>query len=209
MKKTRTTATVAAPTTITYDAMRDAFTRYVDAQCQIKKIEAHYLARIEQIKAEAEAKAKEFKETIKETQAICQQWAQENHTTFEAPKPRKIEVYGGHMIGFQTCPHSVEFIRPTGGSKKQTADGFVAACHAEGDFATPFIRTKEEPNKDAIIDARAKVAAESKEDAGDPNTLLIFDARLATLGARVIQSRNFVIDLNLQPDGAASTTRTE
>ncbi len=201
---TRTTSTPVINPPVTEAEMREAFDRYVTARCELNKISADAQAKIEAIKQEAALSSAPHTTALTQSEALCLNWSNANKHRFETV--RKMEMTGGHKMGFQSCPPSVDYIKPTGGKGKQNEKGFVAACKAIGRWARGFIRTVEEPNKEAVLTWRAAIAARvsgrSHSPARAAAILATADEKLARIGVRVQSRENFVIDLNLQPEAS-------
>ncbi|WP_009960371.1 host-nuclease inhibitor Gam family protein [Verrucomicrobium spinosum] len=205
----RTTKVAVTPDEVTEAQMRKALTKYVEAHCEIARIEAEFAQAVEKLKAQAEKDSKSFRATLEVNALTVQNWALQNKSSFEGDNARKMEVYGGHKIGFQTSPPAVKWCKPTGGSGTQKEEGFIIACKASGGWAEGFVRTVEEADKEAVLkwfrEAKEVKEVDGLEEDEDPKALAaeraqIATIQLATLGARVVSAESFVIDLNLQPE---------
>jgi len=204
MKK-RTASKPAEPVKVTEEEMRMAFGFYISAYCDLQKIDARTSAKIERLKLAADKRQKPLKETLETQLVIVQRWADQNKERFTTQ--RKIEVYGGHRIGYQTSPPAVKYCKPTEGKGTQTEKGFIAACKAVATWiaARRFIRIVEAPNKEEILRYHRRVKAAS-EHRGTPSLLETAERHLADLGIKVNANETFVVDLDLVPTETANVS---
>lgn len=186
---TRRTTSVAPHTTVPTEAeMRLALESYIAFHLAIESAQNTAKTAIETIKAEVAETTKPLIDQRASAQTTIMRYAEAHPELFE--KRRKVEVYGGHKIGWQTGNPAVVLVRPPGAKRKQTWEGFLDACRRVGGWAMAFLRVLEQPDKDAVL-AGARDGA-------------VTDAQLAELGVAVAQEERFVIDLNLQPEAAAT-----
>jgi phage host-nuclease inhibitor protein Gam len=201
----RKASPVATVEPVTEEEMKEALASYAQASTHLDVIEATAKRAVEKLKVKVAERAAPWAKQCDAAHAIVQRYAVENKDDFS--ERRMKEVYGGHKIGFRTCPASVQFVRMPGEKKKQTEQGFLAACHAliSGGHAlfNRFIRTKEEINKEAVIHHVALAEVNSVET-GDPTILAKAESEIALVGVAVSAGENFVIELNLQPEAPAA-----
>jgi hypothetical protein len=180
--------------------MRAAMEGYITAHLKLERIANQAATNIESIKVRAAEASKphENEQALHET--VLMRYAEAHPELFE--KRQKWEVYGGHRIGWQVGQPAVTLVRPPGEKKKQTWDGFVAACKSLGSWTLNFIRTVEEPDKAEILATHRDHLAIA-ESSGDAEAFARLENGLAQLGVKVTQEERFVIDLNLTPDAAS------
>jgi hypothetical protein len=212
MKTTRKPTKAEEPPPISRDEAIAALKEYTLAHIKCEHIVVRAKAAVERLKAHTEKQLKPWLEIKLDMEDTLHRYADEHPELFE--KSRKIELYGGHKLGYHTNPPKVAYVRLPGEKKKQNEEGFIARCKALGGSLIDFIRsvTTEEPNKDAIIRQHAELSAAAEAalkatpeaapmDVEEYAALLKFQADLRTAGATVIQEEDFVIVLNLQPEG--------
>jgi hypothetical protein len=185
---------LSADATPTEGQARAALGDYIAAHLAITACETEAAKEVEEIKQACAKHCKPYEQTRDAAETILMQYAEGHPSLFEVA--RKVELYGGHKIGYHKTPPKVEFVRATGAKKKQTGEGFVAACKAAGKWAMSFFRVAEEPDKDAVL-------AAVRQTAEDPDAALLLKDRLASIGVKIAQEDRFVIDLNLSPDPEA------
>lgn len=193
----RTAKVNVAPEEVSFAEMHKALEKYVGLHCEMEVIMASAKAEVERLKKETADKLKPLAKKLEAHQDVVQAYAMQHKEDFV--KVRKQIVYGGHKIGFQTTPPAVQYCKPLEGSGKQNDSGFLAACRAFGDWAMKFVRTVEEPDKEAILTAHREAKAKA-EETDEASALEALEYRLAKLGVKVTGGEVFVIDLNLQPE---------
>jgi hypothetical protein len=176
---------------------REALSQYITQHLAIETQETAAKKDIELIKEAVAIACKPLVEAKAYAESILMSYAEGHPELFK--DRRKTELWGGHKIGYQTSPPAVILVRPPGEKKKQTWDGFVAACKRLGAAWLGMIRTSEAPDKEAVLEfwRTSQALADAK---GDVMVLKGVEADLARLGVAVAQEERFVIDLNLQPE---------
>lgn len=197
---TRTTSKPIATPPPSEAQARTSLAEYIEAHLQIEALETAAKQEIEAIKTRVADETRALKDAKALRETTLMRYAEAHPELFQ--KRQKSELYGGHKIGWQISPPAVVLTRPTGAKKKQTWDGFLESCRIIGGLALDFIRSKPEPDKEAILHAH-RTAAEQARETGDPAHLQEITEQLQRLGVEVSQEERFVIDLNLQPETAA------
>ena len=177
--------------------MRSALAAYIHSHLALERIATSAKQSIEKAKKIADELSAPLALAKAQHETVIMASAEAHPELFE--KLRKVEVYGGHRIGWHTSPPAVTLIKPPGAKKKQTWDGFMAACHAAGAWAVQYLRSKEEPDKDAVLTEFRRRELQAAES-GDTTAFAMLAAELTTLGVAVTQDERFVIDLNLTPE---------
>jgi hypothetical protein len=191
---TRTTSRKVAPEPPTESQMRTALAEYIAAHIAETGIVNQANEKIEAIKKDADDRARVHTAIKEQSVTTLMRYAEAHPELFTTL--RKIEVFGGHKIGWQTSPPAVALVKPPGEKKKQTWQGFVDACKRIGSHWLEMVRTVEVPNKEAVLEYH-RAARENAVEENDAGIIATADAQLARLGVSVIQEENFVIDLNL------------
>jgi phage host-nuclease inhibitor protein Gam len=176
MKRTTRQVVPTAPTT---EEMQQAMLAYADAYVQRLKLESFTAAKIEAAKQLTADRIASYSKELDANTDILQRWAQANPEQFL--RTQKIDVYGGHKIGWQDGPPSATIT----GTDKETKQRrswkwFLKKCMELG--LEKWIRRTPEVDKEAML-----AAAEAK----DKEAL----AQLTELGVTVGKSKHFVIDL--------------
>jgi len=140
-----------------------------DLMNEERQINAETDARIIEIKQSVEKRLNTVQERLKEKLAVAQLWAETNPQEFGNRK--SIDLQHGR-IGFRT-----------GTPKLKTAPRLTWAKVLERiknsvDYAASYIRTKEDVNKDKILDDREKLGKDG----------------LNLIGVRVVQEESFFVD---------------
>lgn len=190
----RTTSKSTTPVPPTELQARDAMTSYVSAHLAIEEIETYAKTQIEVIKKEAADEAVGYQGIVEMSASILMHYAEAHPEFFQ--ERRKCEIYGGHKIGYHTDPPSTSLVKRPGDKKKQTWDGFMKAVKDAGERFAKFIRSKEEPDKDALLEY-IRTAREASAKANDGTPLTLAESELLALGIKVVQEEKFVIELNL------------
>lgn len=196
MSTRRTTSIKTDPSAPTEAQMRTALEKYIELHLLLEENENELKQAIETLKASFAADSLPCETEKSEQETILMRYADAHPELFA--KRQKLEIYGGHKIGWHLSPPSVVLVKPAGQKRKQTWPGFIAACKALGAWAAGLVRTVEEPDKEAVLTLhRAAVAHE------DATELIRCESALEQLGVRVAQEERFVIDLNLHPAAQA------
>lgn len=196
---TRTASVTVKPPTPTEAEAREAMAKHIECHLAIERIENRAKKITEKVKKKADDKARPHKEANDKAVELLQRYAEGNSQLFK--ERRKVELYGGHKIGFHTNPPATTLIRPTGGKKKQTWPGLLEALRSAGAWAVSFIRKVEEPNKEELLSAWSK-AEEAALDVEKPEAKQAFEqlrSNYLSVGVEVTQTEAFVIELNLKP----------
>ncbi|WP_009964044.1 host-nuclease inhibitor Gam family protein [Verrucomicrobium spinosum] len=194
---TRTTSRTVAAIVPTEAQARASLASYIEAHLKVEALEIKAAKLVEKLKKKYDDKARPIVAFRDAHETVLMQYAEGHPELFQ--KRQKVELYGGHKIGWHTSPPAVTFVRPTGTKKKQTVEGFLAAVKAFVKYVKKFVRTKEEINKEAII-IEYRATEELCKKSGDQTKLVELKADLSAMGVEVTQEEKFVIDLDLQPE---------
>lgn len=203
----RTSSRIIEPTPPPTEAeARAAMGAYIEAYLAVKEVQVSTNQSLERIKECAAETMRPYQDIMARQETLLMQYAEANQGLFLSA--RKTEIYGGHKIGYQTTPPAVTLTRPTGAKKKQTLDGLLDALKAAGEWAKELIRTKEEPDKEAILAKHREAAAKAREEKTlEASTALrSYENQLAAVGCAVTQTEKFVIDLSLPKEPEATAT---
>lgn len=202
----RTTSRSIAAEPPTEAQARASLAAYISAHLKESAIVLAANKKMEAIKEQADKDAREFTTEKVRHETVLMAYAESRPELFKSA--RKVELFGGHKIGYHTSPPAVTYIRPTGEKKKQTKEGFIAFCKRIGSHFLTFIRSVEEPDKEAVLayhrDSKARSEAEK-----DPSILADCNAQLANIGVTITQEEKFVIDLSLQEPTETATAPTK
>lgn len=198
-----TTRKPTTPLPPTEAEARNAMADYAQAYLAIEQIETTQKADIERIKKSAADDVKPLQEKLLAAERIVHGFV-DAHPELITPDKRTIEIFGGHRAGYRLSQPATALIKPANAKKKQTWDGFVAACKLAAKSALGFIRhvSYDEPNKEAVLTYYAE-AKEAARKAGNNAPIDAVRAELAALGVEVKQEDAFVIELSL-PKAAAT-----
>lgn len=154
MPKKRTTKKLQPPPT--RDLMELHLSIYANATHQHDEILAHAEQTCHRVMERARQKLGPLRESSATALAIVQRWAEANPQEFE--KQKSVQV-AGHRLGFNAGQPGCKLIKPQDGKKTQTWKGFLEVIKTLGsDFCDRYIRTKENPDKDAIAKTFALAA---------------------------------------------------
>lgn len=185
---------------------RASMAAYIAAHLEETKINLAANKVIEAAKKRASDSAAPFTLAKAQHETTLMAYAEAHPELFK--ELRKVELFGGHKIGWHTSPPAVTLVRPTNATKKQTWQGFVEACKRLAAHWLGMIRTVEEPDKEAVLEYYRQCKTRSVEEK-DPTILTDGVAGLAVLGVAVTQDERFVIELNLQEAAEATAAVRE
>ena len=181
------------------EAERDAAMQtYIEAHLAVERITNDYKTQVEALKVAAEKELAEPQAKLAASLAVLERFATGHPELFL--KRRKIEVYGGHKIGFQAGRLTV--VSPNVKDEKAVSEFAFKCAYHRGSDAEQFYRTVYEVDVQALIkyhnttatlnaEAEAKVRAEREE-------------LLQELGVKIARTpERVVVDLNLQPEDKA------
>lgn len=141
-------------TDVTLAQAEQAASKYANASTQLSTIEAKMNAEIDKVKEKYKDAILVNKEALDEPVEILEQFAKQDKENW---KNKSIELLNV-VIGFRTAPPAV-------GKEKFTWDAIIDLIK-KNKYLKQFVRTKEELNKQAILDCKdEKIMKRLKEDA--------------------------------------------
>ena len=159
--------------------MEEAVLSVAQATLQVSRIKTDTADQIEQLRKTQKEALQPHEREIAELTETISLWASQNKADFGN---RRSLAVRGHTIGWRVGNPTATLVRPDGAPRKQTWAGFVEAALGKGKrFRDRYLRTKHEPDREAITSTNNEIEL----------------AELRDLGVEVRQDDAFYIDLSL------------